>query len=446
MNTDKPQRMDARLTQGPVGRQLVGLVIPMVWGMFAIIAFNLTDTFFVGQLGTKPLAAISFTFPVVMTVGSIAVGLGVGAASVISRAIGQGDQGRVRRLTTDSLILTTLFVGLFCLLGLLTIRPLFRLLGANDDLLPLITEYMQIWYFGMIFLVVPMVGNNALRASGDTLNPSLVMIVSAVINVILDPILIFGLLGFPRMGLRGAALATVIARAFSLLAALAILHFRKRMLSWSLPPPKEMLRSWRNVLHVGIPAALMFVIVPVGGGIITRLLATFGKEEVAAFGVATRIESFAFILVYALSTSVTPFVGQNTGAGLFDRIRKGLSRSFIFCLIWGAVAAVVLGIFGKELASVFDRERNPQVIEVASMYLLIVPISYGLQGLTLIASAAFNALGRPLPATILTFFRAIIIAIPLGWILMYIVGPIGIFIGLAVSNICVGIWAYLWNR
>jgi Na+-driven multidrug efflux pump len=147
----------ARLIEGPVGRRLFFLTVPMVGGIFAITTFNLVDTFFVAQLGTDELAAMGFIFPVVMFVQSIALGLGIGTASVVSRAIGEGDHRKVRRLTTDSLILAVLLVVVFVTVGLLTINPLFTLMGATPEILPLIREYMTIWYVGMIFVTVPMV-------------------------------------------------------------------------------------------------------------------------------------------------------------------------------------------------------------------------------------------------------------------------------------------------
>ncbi len=156
------------LIEGPVGRRLLFLTVPMVGGIFAITTFNLVDTFFVARLGTDELAAMGFIFPVVMFVQSIALGLGIGTASVVSRAIGEGDHRKVRRLTTDSLILAVLLVVLFVTVGLLTINPLFTLMGATPEILPLIRQYMTIWYVGMIFVTVPMVGNNAIRATGDT--------------------------------------------------------------------------------------------------------------------------------------------------------------------------------------------------------------------------------------------------------------------------------------
>ena len=437
--------IEAVLTRGPVGGQLLALAIPMTWGMFAIVAFNLADTYFVGQLGTLPLAAISFTFPVVMTVGSIAIGLGVGAASVISRAIGSGDKRMVQRLTTDSLTLALLCVGIFILIGMTTIDPLFRAMGATDEVLPMVREYMQVWYFGMIFLVVPMVGNNAVRASGDTIYPSLIMTVSAAINVCLDPILIFGLCGLPRMGLRGAAVATVISRALSMIAALMVLHYRKKMLSLTWPGLHEVIHSWKKVLHVGIPAAGMFTIIPVSAGVITAMMASFGPEAVAAFGVATKIESFCFIVLFALSTSIAPFIGQNFGAGHHDRMDHGLKMVFIFSLCWGAAIAVVLAIWGERFSSLFD--TNPAVIKVATTYLLIVPASYGFHGVTLMASSAFNALGKPLPAIILTFVRVMVLYIPLAWLGKHFLHTTSsIFVAACIANVSVGIWAWLWNR
>ena len=204
------------LTLGSVRGQLVRLSLPMVWGIVAVQAFVLADTFWVGRLGTAPLAALGFTFPVVFALASLAMGLGVGASSVIARAVGAGEMDRVRMLTTNALVFGVLVVALGSGIGLLTIDPLFAAMGAGPDVLPLIRAYMEIWYWGMAFLVVPMIGNSAIRAMGDSLTPSLVMIAAALINMALSPVLIFGWLGAPEWGIRGAAIATVIARALTL--------------------------------------------------------------------------------------------------------------------------------------------------------------------------------------------------------------------------------------
>ncbi|NER82180.1 MAG: MATE family efflux transporter [Leptolyngbya sp. SIO1D8] len=436
--------MKRRLTEGPVGSQLIKLTLPMVWGVFAIIAFNLVDTYFVGQLGTAQLAAMSFTFPVVMTLGSLAMGLGVGASSVIARAIGEGDMRRVQRFTTNSLTLAVTVVMLFVALGLLTIDPLFQALGAGPEVMPFVRDYMRIWYFGMVFLVVPMVGNSAIRAAGNTLTPSIIMTLAAVTNIILDPLLITGALGFPRMELQGAALATVIARATTLVAALLVLRFKEKLLSSQIPDLEETFWCWRDILTVGLPAAASSMITPISIGVITSFLAIHGAAAVAGFGVASRVESLALIAVIALSASIGPFVGQNWGAQKFGRVRLAMRQSFLFCLGWGLLMALVLGLGAEPLSMIFN--QDPDVIAVAIRYLWLVPISYGAIGIIQVSSSSFNAMGKPVPSIIMTIAHMFVCYIPLAYIGGRIAGPTGIFVAALASNLTVGLGAYGWNR
>jgi len=246
----------ATLTRGSVARTLLGLSAPMVIGLFSVMAFNLTDTYFVSQLGTRELAAMTFTFPVVSVLYGLSMGMGTGTVSIIARAIGRGETSNVRRVCSDSLMLSFIIVLVVATAGVLTIDPLFRALGATDEILPLIHEYMVIWYPGVVFLVVPMVANAAIRASGDTRMPALIMTGAMTLNVLLDPIMIFGLFGFPRMELAGAAWATVVARACTMIASLAILHFRLRLLDFSPPGMGDILHSWRQLISIAIPASL----------------------------------------------------------------------------------------------------------------------------------------------------------------------------------------------
>lgn len=433
----------AKLTQGSTFRHILNLTLPMVWALFATIGFNVADTFFIAQLGTMELAAISFTFPVVMTLISLAIGLGAGTSAVVARAIGQGDRRRVERLATDGLLLAAVVVSAFVVVGLLTIDPLFRLLGAEEALLPLIRDYMEIWYLGIPFLVVPMVGNNVIRASGDARFPSLIMIIAALVNLILDPLLIFGLAGFPRLELQGAALATVAARAITFIGAIAILHYRERLIRWSKPKASEVFASWRAILHVGLPAAGTQMINPIAIAVITRFVAAYGTTAVAGFGLATRLEALSLVFLFALSSSTGPIVGQNLGAGLLERIRMTLRQSYFLSFGWGAAVALLLGFFGPAMAGLFD--DDPAVIAIAQDYLLIVPFSYGLYGAVMVAGAGFNALGRPLSSTFLTLLRMIILYIPLAYIAGQIYGIVGIFAAAAIANLGAGLVACFWT-
>ena len=435
--------MKSKLTEGPVGLQLLNLTLPLVWGVFAVIAFSLADTYFVAQLGTNELAAMSFTFPVVMLLGSVAMGLGVGASSIIARAIGSGDRYRVRRLTTDSLTLSLLVVGIFVGLGLTTINSLFTALGAGPDALPLIQDYMGVWYLGMIFLVVPLVGNSAIRASGNTIVPSLIMTVAAAVNILLDPLLIFGWGDIPALGVKGAALATVISRAATLVASLAFLHFRERLLLFALPKLKEVWQSWLSVLSVGLPAAATNLIVPISVGLLTSLMARYGPEAVAGFGIASRVEAFALIAPLALSASIGPFVGQNWGANQRGRVNQALRLSFWFCLAWGGLIAVIVGANASGIAAWFDSE--PAVVASAAAYLTTVPLSYGALGIIYIFSSTFNALGKPLPSVAMTLSRMFLLYVPLAYLGSWLFGVQGVFGAACLSNVAVGIGVYIWH-
>ena len=435
--------MHAKLTQGSVSTHLVQLTLPMIWGVFAVIAFSLADTYFVAQLGTQALAAMSFTFPVVMGLGSVAMGLGTGASSVIARALGEGNRYRVQRLTTDSLILSVLIVTVLVVLGRATIDPFFTALGAGPEILPLVRAYMEIWYPGMICLVIPMVGNSAIRALGNTLAPSVIMTVAAGVNIGLDPLFIFGWGDIPGLGVRGAAIATVLSRATTLLASLAFLHYRERMLLFAWPRLQSLLQNWRHILHVGLPAAATNLIPPLSVGFITSLLASYGPEAVAGLGIASRVEAFAFIVPMAVAASMGPFVGQNWGAQQYGRIQQALRISVRFCLGWGVLLAIGLGANAAAIATLFN--PDPVVVSTTTTYLTSVPISYGAVGVTLALSTTFNARGKPLPSMVMISLRTLVLYVPLAYLGSLLFGVPGIFGAACFTNVVVGCGGLLWT-
>jgi len=437
-------RRKALLTEGAIAPLLIRLTLPMILGIFAIMAFNLVDTFFVGRLGSNQLAAMSFTFPVVLIIASLAMGLGVGASAVVSRAIGEQRENMVRRLTTDSLILATLLVVLFVTSGLLTIEPVFRLLGAEPQLLPLIRQYMTIWYLGMPFLVMPMVGNNAIRATGDTRTPSMVMLTAMLVNVIFDPLLIFGIGPFPRLELAGAAIATVISRLITFVVALWILYWRERMITFRPPSSSELLNSWRQILYIGLPVAGTNMITPFTAGFITKLVAVYGITAVAAYGVASRIDAFALIVVGALSSVLSPFVGQNLGARRLDRLRTAVTHSQRFAFLWGLGIFLLLAFLKGPLARLFN--DDPQVIDTITVYLGIVPLAYGLLGVMQLSNTTLNVLGKPLHATGVILLQMFALTIPLALLGSRYFGLIGIFAAAASANTIAGVTSYLWLR
>jgi len=416
----------------------------MLVGIFGMVAFSLVDTYFVGQLGASELAAMGYVLPVAMVIMGLTFGVGTGTATVVARAIGRGDRERVRRLTTDALYLSLAVVGVLIAIGLATMDPVFRLLGAGSDTLPLIKEYMTIWYGGMLFLVVPMVGNSAIRATGDARTPATIMTIAFAVNLALDPLLIFGLGPFPRLELAGAALATVIARAITLVVSLHALHWRHRLLTATRPSLTEGLASWRAVLYVGLPNGATNIVLPLGAGIITRLASGFGDAAVAALGVASRIDMFAMTPVMALGAIMGPFVGQNWGAGNWERLRRGVSGALRFCAGWGAGVAILLALVARPMAALFN--DDPEVIDYLMLYLALVPVGYGLRSSVNLAKMIMNSLNRPIPASLITLGQMFILYVPLAWLGSRYFGMAGLFSAGVIAGFVGGCWGWVWLR
>jgi putative MATE family efflux protein len=434
----------AKLTEGSVSRHLVNMTVPVLFGITTMMTQGFVDAWFLGQVGDRELAALSFGFPILMIVTSVAIGLGAGTSSVVARAIGANDHRRARRLATDSLILSFLITAAVCVVGVLTIDPLFRLLGAPEDMIPLIRGYMLILYSGVPFVVVGMVGMSSMRATGDTRLPSMLMVLAAIINIALDPILIFGVGPVPAMGLNGAAMAALLARGSIFFGTLYLMRYRLNMVSFNKPEPDEMRKSWRDILHVGIPAAGTNAIIPIGMTVITAMIAQYGPEAVAGFGVANRIESLVLVVFYALSAVIGPFVGQNLSGGDDGRIQQALKHCAIFCMGLGLVVALLLASLADFLPTLFS--NTPALIEVTRLYLIFVPISYGAYGVVMVMNASFNGLGKPMPAVYISVGRMIVLYVPLAIIGRHFFDIAGIFAAFSIANILSGLIAYEWAR
>jgi len=441
-----PRRRGGRdLTRGPVGELLFALSWPMTIGLFSVIAFNVVDTLYIGRLGPQPLAAMGYSFPVIFSVSSVAIGLGAGAGALASRAIGAGDRERARRLATNALILATLIVGLMTILGSMTIEPLFRhVLGAPPEIVPYIKDYMHIWYAGMAFLVVPMVGNSVLRADGESISPSAMMVIAALLNAALSPVMIFGFFGFPRLEMEGAALASALARGSMFFGALALLHYRGRLIDWSGASLKTFMSDARETIRIGGLAAISNAVQPLSSIAITRLLSGYGPDVVAGFAVGARIEAIFLIPFFALQTGLGPFVGQNAGAGEGDRLETARRRAVWFVVGWAAFAFVLLAFAGPTAATWFT--DDPEISRLSARYLLFVSAGFIGAGLLLSSTATLNPLNKPMLALSATLLRFVGVYLPFGLLFSRLAGPEGVFAAAGLSYVVAGAAAFLIVR
>ena len=426
----------SRLVDQSVNITLFKMAVPMLAGTFAVNAYNLTDTWFVSKLGTVPLAAMSFTFPVVMIVGFFTMGLGTGALAVVARALGENDREQAARITTHAMVLAALIALALAATGIATIGPVFTLLGADKAVLPMIRNYMVIWYGGMFVVTIPMIMNNVIMGTGDTKAAGIVMVVGTVINIFLDPVMIFGWMGFPRLGITGAALATIISQIFSFFYAFHILKNRHGLIQWQVISLSAMLLSWKSILKLGIPTVLSGILTPLSMAMVTRIVAGFGPVAVAAMGAGGRMEMFAFMIPMSIGMSLVPFIAQNYGAGRFDRISDARRATMRFALIFGAAATVVFYGAAPFMAGFFS--DDPAVREVMVLYLRIVSFGFGMTEVFRYSTFCLTGIHSPIAAALLNVLRSVLLLVPLSWTGAIFWGISGVFFGRLATDLISG--------
>ncbi len=437
-------RLKGNLREGSITGHLVRLTVPMIWGIAAIISFQLADMYFIGRLGVEALAAITFTFPVTYAFLTLMIAMGIAISSIISRLIGEDRKDETYSVTTHALMLAFIVGAVLVVVGFTTIDKIFVVMGASDSQLVLIKEYMGIWLFSVPLLIVPMVGNSAIRAHGNTVLPAIVMTVIALINIVLDPILIFGLLGAPEMGIQGAALATVISNFIALITGIYIYVkvYPIMSLQWCCKF-KGFFSTAKKVMIIAIPVGLTQAIQPIVNAVIIALLASYGSEAVAAMGIASRVEAFAFIALMALSTGMAPVIGQNFGANKYDRVKETLKKAITFSCIWSFGIAFIVAVAGSFVASLFT--DNEEVIHLAQLFFWVVPFSYAFAHLVTGWSSAFNAMGLPQKSLMMIVVKMLVLMIPAVYI-GNMFGIIGIFSAIALVNIVAGLFFHFWSK
>ncbi|MDC0893020.1 MATE family efflux transporter [Pseudomonadales bacterium] len=435
----------ATYTEGAIREHVAKLSSVMILGFLAMTVGQLIEIFYIGKVGKAELAAVTFMFPISMSLNALTRGIGIGAATLIAQSMGAGDREQTAMTVTHCYILVLIFTIAVALVGQFGASYLFILLGASDQVLVLATHYAKIWLIGFPMMGLAMVSNGLIRSFGNPTFPGFIMTIAPVVQVIVGPFLIFGWAGLPMLGLEGAAWAFVLGAIAQVLLAAYWYFLRERLFRLS---NGRFLASFNKsavgILQVGIPAAASNMIQPLSMGVVTWLLAGFGTTVVAAFGVASRIESVVGMVVIGISTSVVPLVGQNWGARKFERVHEALNTCYAACLIWGLLAATIMW-FGAGYFVNFVND-DPGLVDVAVTFLHIIPFSIGFMGLIVVSTHAFNALRRPMPALFLSVARLLIVYIPLALLGSHFFGYIGVFAATAITNVLVGIVAVVWNR
>lgn len=428
------------LNDGPVARQLIRVSGPMSVGIFSVLAIGLADAFFLARAGDSELAAVGFVYPTIVAVSAFSVGLSAGANTALSQARGrETSDARVGHLAFHAALLG-LGVGLAVALAFQLLAPaLFALLGATGTVRENILAYVPYWIASFPILVVTMIVNAAFRAAGDGLTAAAMMVLTAVLNIALTPVLIFGHGPAPEMGMAGAGLGTLLARAAVGLL-VVLLALRRGLLVIGDRPLAGLLASGREIIGVALPAAGSRAINPIGMAAVTAAVAVVGDTAVAGFGAATRIEAIALVPFFAIAAGLGPVVGQAWGAGDAERARSAMRAAAWFSLVYGVALGATLTAFAGPLARAMTAAGG--AADFTADYLRVVGWSIGGYGLAVAANAALTGRSRAGWAMGLSGLRVGLLFVPLAWLGVWTLGYDGILAAAAAANV-VTLWAAL---
>ena len=423
-------------------RQLWQQTWPMALGVMSLLGFYLVDSIFVARLGTAPLAAQSFTFPLAFLVIGVQVGIGIAIAALISRAIGAGQQDQANRL--GALVLTGggLLLGVLLLLLWLLQAPAFSLIGASDAIREMIRPYWAIQVLAMWVGGVLYFGYSLFRAHGNTRFPGLMMVLTSLLNLMLDPILIFGVGDWDGFGLPGAALASLLAFAIGL----GILVLALRGKGWVQRHGMlvQMRVSAWPFAQIAGPAMISQLMPPLAAMLATALVARAGDQAVAAWGMASRLESFSIVLVLGMTMALPPWLGRCYGGNDWDTVRRLMRVAAAMVIGWQLLLGLLMALLAAPLAGLLVDTAPVQ----AYLALLIrwLPPSYGLLGVCMLVVSASNALGWPMRAMLISFLRLFLCYLPLLW-LGYQLGDFGgLALGAAFGNLLAGVMAWMFYQ
>ncbi|MGR3512010.1 MAG: MATE family efflux transporter [Paracoccaceae bacterium] len=413
---------------------------PMSVGIFSVLAIGLADAFFLAWAGETELTAVGFVYPVTVAISAFSVGLSAGANTALSQAHGRGcSDDEIAQFTLHA-TLFSLSVGLVIALAFWALAPwLFAQLGARDAVLKNVLAYVPFWAASFPILVVTMILNAGFRAAGDGVTASVVMLLTAIINIAATPALIFGFGPVPEMGMAGAGLATLVARTLAL--ALVIgLAIRSNLLALGWKALEGVFASVAEVVTVALPAAMSRAINPLGMAAVTAIVATLGDAAVAGFGAACRVQAIALVPFFALAAGLSPTVGQAWGASDTTRARDAMRAATVFVLAYGVALGGALLLLADPIAAAMT--ANGAAAEFTAAYLRIVGFSLAGYGMTTAANAAMTGRSRAGSAMALSLARILLIYVPFAFIGAKVLGFSGVAGAAALANI-LAFWAAL---
>ncbi|MBR5224380.1 MAG: MATE family efflux transporter [Clostridia bacterium] len=406
----------------PVGKLLANMSLPMMASMMAMALYNIVDSIFVARIGEDALAALSLAFPVQNMMIAVSVGIGVGINAVLSRALGAKDQKAVSRTSGSGALLLTLCSLIFVVLGIAAIRPFFAAQTSSETIIEYGVTYTSIVTIGCSGLFIQVLCERLLQSTGRAVLVMVMQTVAAVVNIALDPILIFGLFGLPAMGVAGAALATIIGQ---WIGAVVGVYFNLRMnpdLSMDRRSFRPHGATIRRILVIGIPSVIMQSIGSVMNFCMNQILIAFSSTAVAVFGVYFKLQSFIFMPIFGLNNASVPIVAFNYGAKRADRMVQAVKYSVVAAVGIMVVGMAIFQAIPDKLLGFFD--ASEELMRIGVPALRIISMHFPLAGVCIGCGAVFQALGFSLYSMIISLIRQLVVLIPCAYLIGALTGDV----------------------
>lgn len=399
----------------PIHKLLISMALPMIISMLVQAFYNVVDSIFVSRLSENALTAVSLAFPVQNLMIAVATGTGVGMNAILSRSLGEKNQERANRAGGNGLLLALLSAALFAVIGALLSRSYFL---AQTDIPEIVeggTQYMSICLIFSFGIFGEIMMERLLQATGRTIYTMVTQGIGAIINIIMDPILIFGYLGFPRMGVAGAAAATVIGQIAAMLLALLFNALVNKDIKISL---KSLRPDWRMIGHIygiGFPSILMVAVGSLMNFCMNKILLGFTSTAAAVFGVYYKLQSFIFMPVFGLNNGMVPIVAYNYGAGKRDRITGTVKLGILYAMGMMLIGLVLFQTIPDIMLQLFN--ASPDMLAIGRTALRVISLSFVFAGFCIVCGTVFQALGRSIYSLIVSVARQLVVLLPVAFFL-----------------------------
>lgn len=441
-------RQDNRMGTEPIVPLLFKLSIPSIVSMAIQALYNVIDSIYIGNFNKQALTGLSIAFPIQMILIAIAVGTGIGTSSLISRELGKGNKEKASSAAEHVLLLAILYGFALALIGGLFSKNLISLFSDNPTTIDYGTRYIRIILLGSSALFIPMISNNILRGEGNTFIPMITMLIGSILNIIIDPLVIFGIGFFPRLGIEGAAIATVLSRLISGIFILIMLFRNNNELKLNFRNFIFQFSIIKDIYQVGLPAMIMQFLASFMIGGLNIIVGSYNEIAITALGIYFRLQSFVFMPVFGLNQGYMPIIGYNYGHNNPDRMKKTMKYGLLVGFIFTMIGFIIFQVFPKQLISLFisNDENNKELLKIGTHTLKTISLAFPIIGPAIVGSTTFQAIGKGIPSLTLSFSRQIILLLPLAYILGNIGGLDLVWYSFPISEIISFIVMFFWLR